>query len=76
MVCNVFNELDNGKAIVYDGDLVGWICCDILEKHDFGDYIRAKVETSDGTKLYRFCKEINSVDEIVKDGCVYSYKNV
>lgn len=71
---NLFEKLKQGKCIVYDGDLIGWVECTVYEKHDFGNYIRAKVETADGTKLYRFFKEVVLSDEIIEDGCVYGYK--
>lgn len=74
MLNDLFKKLESGKTIVYDGDLIGWIECSVLEKHDFSGYVRAKVETIDGTKLYRFYKEVASVDEILQDGCVYAMK--
>lgn len=74
MLNNLFEKLENGKTIVYDGDIVGWVECSILEKHNFGEYVRAKVETADGTKLYRFYKEVSDTNEILPDGCIYNIK--
>lgn len=76
MLNNLFEKIKNGDVVVYDGDMVGWIECSVLEKHDFGNYTRAKVETLDGTKLYRFYKEVSSADEITQDGCIYGYKSI
>lgn len=60
-----------GQTIVYDGDLVGWTYCSVVDKHPFGDYTRANVITEDGTKLYRLYKEIEDFTGIAQDGSIY-----
>lgn len=57
---------------VYDGDLVGWTTCKIDKIINNG--FRCCITTSDGTKLTRVLKEVNSEKEMFPDGCIYAIK--
>lgn len=72
---NILKGLKNGELYVYDGDLIGWINCQIISEDDpinKGNIVsRVRVKTADGSIFNRFYKVVNSEKEIKKDGCVY-----
>ena len=72
---NILKGLKNGELYVYDGDLIGWINCQIISEDDpinKGNIVsRVRVKTADGSIFNRFYKVVNSEKEIKKDRCVY-----
>lgn len=63
--------IKNGEYVVYDGELVGWCTCKMISKESFGKHTRVLVETNDGTRLNRFLREVNNLNELSPNGCVY-----
>lgn len=59
-------------CVVYTDDIVGWEKCRIVDLTTYANgENRATVITKTKAQLFRIIKNVNSQEEVKKDGCIY-----